>query len=580
NAAQRAREATIVRNYANALPANSYFVYCGDMNLYTSSEAAYTVFTGSQTDNDGRAFDPLPAGSWNNNASFAPIHTQSPRVRQFGGGSDGGMDDRFDFLLPSLAFNNTTGTRYLTGTMIAFGNDGNHFNDSINSRPNTAVPDSIADALHYGSDHIPVVADFLFVRPGSIALLRPNGGEEYLINRTDTIRWSSSGITGNVRIELNRNYPTGTWETLFANIANDGIELWNPTAPVSSSARVRIVSVINSVFADTSLSAFTIQPIPVLYQSATSVAFSARKPHTTDSTTLVIANVSNIAFRYATLTGANGGAFSRTVLDNDSTTPPNDSLRIRIRFTPDSILTYRDTLQITFESPYQTVIIPLSGSGIGYYLSLSETALTYPNLLATNTRDSLTTVLRVQGNTSVTNGRVVSLSGQFSASLSQLPTMQPGDSLTIQLFYQPNQQGNHNGEIAIISDAVSEDTLRIALTGRASDVPRAPANLTATKSGISIQLQWSRVDSSTLGNPIVVDGYTLLYRHNIASTWEPLEYFLHPDSTSYLHYGAANSGSGFYSVVAWIEQPNPEVNRLRLTPGMIPLLQETVPPNR
>ncbi|MDK9700858.1 MAG: hypothetical protein OEM52_11990, partial [bacterium] len=41
NAAQRAREATIVRNYANALPANSYFVYCGDMNLYTSSEAAY-----------------------------------------------------------------------------------------------------------------------------------------------------------------------------------------------------------------------------------------------------------------------------------------------------------------------------------------------------------------------------------------------------------------------------------------------------------------------------------------------------------------------------------------------------------
>lgn len=162
-AAQRGREATIARNHANSLPAGSRFFYTGDLNLYSSSEPAYAVFTGSQSNNNGRAVDLLPAGNWNNNSNFRFIHTQSPRTRSFGGGTTGGMDDRFDFILPSPNFTHPSGSRYVPSSFRAYGNDGNHFNDSINSRPNTAVPDSVADALHYGADHLPVFGDFIFV---------------------------------------------------------------------------------------------------------------------------------------------------------------------------------------------------------------------------------------------------------------------------------------------------------------------------------------------------------------------------------------------------------------------------------
>ncbi|MCH6573843.1 MAG: hypothetical protein IH795_01365, partial [Bacteroidetes bacterium] len=43
--------------------------------------------------------------NWHNNFSFVEIHTQSPRTRQFGGGANGGMDDRFDMILTSQSIN-------------------------------------------------------------------------------------------------------------------------------------------------------------------------------------------------------------------------------------------------------------------------------------------------------------------------------------------------------------------------------------------------------------------------------------------------------------------------------------------
>ncbi|MCX7836308.1 MAG: endonuclease/exonuclease/phosphatase family protein [bacterium] len=163
DAAQRGREAAVARNHANSLPSNSRFFYCGDLNLYTSAENAYIVLTGSSSNNNGRSVDLLPAGNWSSNSNYRYIHTQSTRVRSFGGGTTGGLDDRFDFILPSPNFAQTTGSRYVPNSFRAYGNDGNHFNDSINSRPNNAVPDSVADALHYASDHLPVFADFIFV---------------------------------------------------------------------------------------------------------------------------------------------------------------------------------------------------------------------------------------------------------------------------------------------------------------------------------------------------------------------------------------------------------------------------------
>ena len=166
NAQQRLQETTILRNYLNNLDEN-HFIVAGDFNIYSnnsSSEPAFEMLTGDSDNNIGRLFDPINrVGHWHNNNSYADIHTQSPRTTQFGGGAHGGMDDRFDWLFVSEdILEESSEMRYVENSYLAVGNDGNHFNQAINAGTNSSVSDTIADALHAASDHLPVYMDVWF----------------------------------------------------------------------------------------------------------------------------------------------------------------------------------------------------------------------------------------------------------------------------------------------------------------------------------------------------------------------------------------------------------------------------------
>lgn len=169
NELQRLAEVTALRNVTDTLPVNSDFIVVGDYNIYRSSEPAFIKLLDQTT--SGYFIDPLNlVGVWNENINFAPYHTQSPRTRQFGGGANGGLDDRFDMILMSQAVMDSGGIEYVEGSYITYGNDGFHFNDSINRPPNMAVSQEIADALHYGSDHIPVIATLRFKPKNTIQM--------------------------------------------------------------------------------------------------------------------------------------------------------------------------------------------------------------------------------------------------------------------------------------------------------------------------------------------------------------------------------------------------------------------------
>ena len=157
---QRAAEVDSLRKRTNTLPPNSNFIVVGDYNIYSSNELAYQKLLNQSL--TGYFIDPLTlTGTWNN-SNYAQYHTQSTRVRQFGDGAGGGLDDRFDMILMSQAIINSGDITYTPGSYHEYGNDGNHYNDSINQPPNSAVGQQIADALHYASDHLPVYASFSF----------------------------------------------------------------------------------------------------------------------------------------------------------------------------------------------------------------------------------------------------------------------------------------------------------------------------------------------------------------------------------------------------------------------------------
>jgi hypothetical protein len=155
---RRTFEANSIRTDVDALGNGVHAIYAGDFNMRSSFETAYQTLLSA---GNGQAFDPINRpGTWNNNSSFADIHTQSPHD-----GSDGlvggGIDDRFDFQLVTGEFLDNEGLSYIPGSYHTFGNNGTTFNDAVNDNGNTyPLSNSILDDLAHVSDHLPVVADY------------------------------------------------------------------------------------------------------------------------------------------------------------------------------------------------------------------------------------------------------------------------------------------------------------------------------------------------------------------------------------------------------------------------------------
>lgn len=161
NATRRFEMVLELDAYLSTLPETSNVILGGDLNLYTATEPAFQELL-DDANHITFVDPPNRIGSWNNNPNFVDVFTQSTRTQTGLGGTTGGFDDRFDFLLTSENMMNTSSLTYVDGSYQVFGNNGlaSCYNSAINSS-DCAVPDSqfsfeIRDALHNFSDHLPV----------------------------------------------------------------------------------------------------------------------------------------------------------------------------------------------------------------------------------------------------------------------------------------------------------------------------------------------------------------------------------------------------------------------------------------
>jgi hypothetical protein len=124
-------------------------------------------------------------------------------------------------------------SRYIYGAKIGVGKqDGSYFDISfLRARDN---PSSLPPP-----------------RP-TIAIITPNGNDSWPIGNIENIRWASSGIYGNVRIELSRN-GGATYEVLFDSVSNTGLQPWVVTGPPTAQALIKIISLQDSVSAMSTL---------------------------------------------------------------------------------------------------------------------------------------------------------------------------------------------------------------------------------------------------------------------------------------------------------------------------------------
>ncbi len=157
---QRRALMQIAMDYVNQHYPTDNVLIMGDFNMYSANESGYRLLTQTYSNPNICFKDPIGGtgvGEWSNNSQFAAFHTQSTRSYSEECFASGGLDDRFDFILMAdeIAFSYNH-LRYVQGSYHAVGNDGRHFNQSIDQNGNHSVPQEVVEALFDGSDHLPV----------------------------------------------------------------------------------------------------------------------------------------------------------------------------------------------------------------------------------------------------------------------------------------------------------------------------------------------------------------------------------------------------------------------------------------
>lgn len=111
----------------------------------------------------------------------------------------------------------------------------------------------------YGDDTLSDVSDNTFII-GDVVLtiMTPNGGDTVVAGQPYRITWGSYGYSGSVSLLLNRDYPDGQWDTLSANISNNGSRQVRILRPPSNACRIRVVCDENPEIYDESDGDFTL----------------------------------------------------------------------------------------------------------------------------------------------------------------------------------------------------------------------------------------------------------------------------------------------------------------------------------
>lgn len=148
--------------YLSTFPSDSYVMLAGDFNVYSASEPAFQELI--DPNNNIVFVDPVDRmGSWHTNVDYVDVFTQSTRSQTGLGGSTGGLDDRFDFILTSTNMLSNQDLYYVPNSYQAFGNNSNPncFNNEIldTACAGTSFSLEVREALYYFSDHLPVVME-------------------------------------------------------------------------------------------------------------------------------------------------------------------------------------------------------------------------------------------------------------------------------------------------------------------------------------------------------------------------------------------------------------------------------------
>ena len=198
--------------------------------------------------------------------------------------------------------------------------------------------------------------------------------------------------------------------------------------------------------------------------SATALDFGSVSLNTTLSKTLTLTSSGNAAVTVnpVTLTGA---AFAVSGATFPATLNPGQSLSLQVSFDPIATGTASGTITISSNaSSGGTATVALSGTGTSPQLTISGT-MAFGNVVL-NSTSTQTLTLTSSGTAPVTVNSATLAGTGFSMSGATLPTtLNPGQTLTLQVNFNPTTAGSASGTITISSNSFSGGTATVSLSG-------------------------------------------------------------------------------------------------------------------
>jgi hypothetical protein len=162
---EREKATKAIMNYVEQSVPYSNKLLMGDLNVHGDGDGAYQTLINYSNSSINFYDPPNELGYWSSNSFFAHVHTQSTHQSSNGCFSEGGLDDRFDFILASESImNNMDQVEYILGSYDVIGQNGGSYNQAIPVVNNAEVPDTVAAALYHMSDHLPVTLE-LSIKP-------------------------------------------------------------------------------------------------------------------------------------------------------------------------------------------------------------------------------------------------------------------------------------------------------------------------------------------------------------------------------------------------------------------------------
>ncbi|MBZ5597176.1 MAG: choice-of-anchor D domain-containing protein [Acidobacteriia bacterium] len=197
------------------------------------------------------------------------------------------------------------------------------------------------------------------------------------------------------------------------------------------------------------------RPLPDPALAPTSLMFGPQTVGTTSPAQVVtLTNVGSgrLVIDSITFAGTNPDDFAETNTCKNNNVPPGGSCTISVTFTPGGTGTRIATLDLNDSASGSPQTVDLTGTGVAPVVSLSTTSLTFPvQLLNTSSTPQLVTMTNTgTGPLTIT---AIKATGDFTEQNSCGTNLNPGDSCTITVQFDPQHPGARTGQLAIQDNA-------------------------------------------------------------------------------------------------------------------------------